>query len=137
MGNAALFAGNSLDKARTIFARFIKRRPRAMLNQAANSRIERVEPGRTANLLTRDEARRKTARLAAKRIEQLTGKARRRRKARRLMALNDVNIGYGSALDCWHDAACPAHSRLRETSTRENAIKCAEAIENISRLVLA
>jgi hypothetical protein len=47
------------------------------------------------------------------------------------MALNDVNIGYGSALDCWHDAACPAYSRFREASTRENAIKCAEAIENI------
>lgn len=47
------------------------------------------------------------------------------------MALKDVNIGYGSALNCWHDAAGPAHSRFRQTPTRENAIKCAEAIENI------
>jgi hypothetical protein len=42
-----------------------------------------------------------------------------------------VNIGYGSARDYWHSHACPAHSRFRETSTRENAIECAKAIEDV------
>jgi hypothetical protein len=32
---------------------------------------------------------------------------------------------------CWHIHACPAHSRFRETSTRENAIECAKAIEDV------
>ena len=48
-----LFAGNNLDKARTIFARFIKRRLGARLTiRQRNSRIERVGSSTPLNVVT-------------------------------------------------------------------------------------
>jgi hypothetical protein len=42
-----------------------------------------------------------------------------------------VSLGHGSALDYWHGHACPAHTRFGKASTRENAIECAKAIEDV------
>src|SRR5215469_5873267 len=45
--------------------------------------------------------------------------------------IKTVDIGYTSALDYWHRAANPAYMRFRDTPTKENAIECAQAIEDL------
>lgn len=42
-----------------------------------------------------------------------------------------VDIGCMSALDYWHSTANPAYMRFRDTPTKENAIECAKAIEDL------
>jgi hypothetical protein len=42
-----------------------------------------------------------------------------------------VDIGYTSAQEWWNYIACPAHSRFRDASTKENMFECAKALEDV------
>jgi hypothetical protein len=42
-----------------------------------------------------------------------------------------ANLGFGSALDYWHQITNRAFMRFKEAPTRENAIECAKAIEDL------